>query len=81
MCGRFVLFSYISYVFRRSIADMMLQALIRALNSHRLYASIKQCTTGLMFFGVPHHGGNGVRVGKVLIQQIDTFVGSELTLK
>lgn len=30
------------------------------------YEKVDQCTRGIVFFGTPHHGGNGVPVGKVM---------------
>jgi hypothetical protein len=48
--------------------QVVYKALIRAQNNHRVYGNIKERTKALMFFGVPHHGGNGVGVGKVLVQ-------------
>lgn len=43
------------------------QALINA-HSNPKYASIKKATSGLMFFGTPHHGGDSrlVSLGKVV---------------
>jgi hypothetical protein len=37
--------------------------------------NIKLRTYGLIFFGTPHRGGNGVNVGEVVAKVVKTFAG------
>jgi hypothetical protein len=46
------------------------KALIKAQLNHPKYGTIKDAARGLMFFGTPHRGGNGVSLGKVRIQPV-----------
>lgn len=52
------------------------KALVRAQANERLYGSIPRSTRGLVFFGTPHHGGNGVGAGKIAANALKLFTGS-----
>ncbi|KAF2469609.1 tetratricopeptide repeat domain-containing protein, partial [Lindgomyces ingoldianus] len=46
----------------------------RALEEHR---SIKMSTYGILFMGTPHQGGNGVQLGKLLVNVASVFVAAD----
>ena len=45
-----------------------------ALKKHR---SIKTSTYGIIFMGTPHQGGNGVQLGKLLLNIASVFVAAD----
>ncbi|CAH0020139.1 unnamed protein product [Clonostachys rhizophaga] len=45
-----------------------------ALLEHR---SIKLCTYGIIFMGTPHQGGNGVQLGRLLVNIASVFVAAD----
>lgn len=51
------------------------KALVRA-RANKLYESIPASTHGLVFFGTPHHGGNGVGPGKIAANVVKLFTGA-----
>ncbi|KAF8530880.1 hypothetical protein BDD12DRAFT_767720, partial [Trichophaea hybrida] len=51
------------------------QALVNAKLNWKVYSSIRESTRGLVFFGTPHQGGNGVTLGKIAVNIVTTLGG------
>jgi pimeloyl-ACP methyl ester carboxylesterase len=51
------------------------EALVTAKSNDR-YKEIRESTRGLVFFGVPHQGGNGVDLGAIVANIVNALTGS-----
>ncbi|KAF8541800.1 hypothetical protein BDD12DRAFT_803421 [Trichophaea hybrida] len=63
------------YILAKKLLTGM-QALIKAQHNRLVYGTIKDATKGLMFFGTPHRGGNGVSFGKIAARIARCLSGS-----
>jgi hypothetical protein len=50
--------------------------LVTANNNNRNYGDIRQSTKGLVFFGTPHRGGNGAKLGNIVAKAITAITGA-----
>ncbi len=51
--------------------------MINATNNNYAYGTIREATKGLVFFGTPHRGGNGVALGKVVANIVTAVTGND----
>jgi len=49
--------------------------LIEAALDQAIFGQIKEHTAGIAFFGTPHRGGNGVPLGKVVVNVLTALSG------
>ena len=65
---------YLFYMLREIINHR--QALLTATLNSR-FSSIRQSTSAIVFFGVPHRGGNGATLGQILSNTARIVTGSD----
>lgn len=51
------------------------QALVEAHNADEVHGQILRCTKGVAFFGTPHTGGHGARLGDSIVRIVQSLTG------
>lgn len=53
----------------------MKQALVEAHNADEIHGPILQATRGVVFFGTPHRGGHGAKLGDSIVHIVQALTG------
>ena len=52
------------------------QALIEAYNADEIHGTTLKAIKGIAFFGTPHRGGHGAKLGDTIVHVLQTFTGN-----